>query len=194
MQIQPTRIFHVVKQNQKLRPASRLRCPWLRERCARPADRSTPEAAVMTGYGRGGRERRDILLVEDSLADARLALETFADCAPGWAIIHVRDGASALAYLRDCLGDGGERLPRLILLDLNLPGRSGRDVLAEIKADPALKPIPVIMLSTSTAEQDILHCYALHANAYVAKPVDLVAFQRVAEAIRRFWLETAESV
>lgn len=148
----------------------------------------------MTGCGCGGQQRRDILLVEDSLADARLALETFTDCAPGWTIIHVRDGASALAYLRDCLGDSSERLPRLILLDLNLPGRSGRELLADIKADPVLKRIPVIIFSTSTAEQDILSCYGLHANAYVAKPVDLAAFQRVAEAIRRFWLETAEIV
>jgi CheY-like chemotaxis protein len=147
----------------------------------------------MTCRGNEGRNGRPILLVEDSLADARLALETFADCAPECEIAHVRDSADALAFLRRCLG-GGERMPRLVLLDLNLPGRSGREVLAEMKADPALAGIPVVVFSTSTAEQDILRCYELHANAYVAKPVELEAFQRVAEAIRRFWLETAEIV
>ncbi len=147
----------------------------------------------MTRGGSEGRKGRPILLVEDSLADARLALETFADCAPECEIAHVRDGAGALAFLRRCL-DGGERLPQLVLLDLNLPGRSGREVLAEMKADRALARIPVVVFSTSTAEQDILRCYELHANAYVAKPVELEAFQRVAEAIRRFWLETAEIV
>lgn len=141
-----------------------------------------------------GAIRRPILLVEDNLADARLALETFADCCPDCEIAHVRDGAAALAYLRDCLARSPEALPRLVLLDLNLPGRSGDEVLAEIKADPVLARIPVVVLSTSTAEQDVHRCYELHANAYVAKPVELDAFHRAAEAITRFWLETAEIV
>lgn len=142
--------------------------------------------------GTAGAMRRSILLVEDNLADARLALETFGDCCPGCEITHIRDGASAIAHLRDRLERAPETLPRLILLDLNLPGRSGSDILAEIKSDPALARIPVVILSTSTAEQDVHRCYELHANAYVAKPVELDAFQRAAEAITRFWLETVE--
>lgn len=138
------------------------------------------------------RHSRDtILLVEDNAADAVLAVETFRECWPSGRIRHVRDGTAALVHLRGCLA-GGSELPRLVLLDLNLPGKHGREVLAEIKHDPALAHLPVVVLSTSNAEQDIRHCYALHANAYVAKPVELADFQRVAEAIARFWLEVVE--
>lgn len=134
-----------------------------------------------------------VLLVEDNSADARLAVEAFAECWPGGRIVHVPDGDLALARLRAGIA-GREELPRLVLLDLSLPGRHGREVLAAIRSDRRLARVPVVVLSTSTAEQDILHCYELAANAYVAKPVELGAFQRAVEAMTRFWLETAEIV
>ncbi len=131
-----------------------------------------------------------ILLVEDNPADARLAREAFREIGLADAIRHVPDGVEALAYLRRCAAE--RAWPRLVLLDLNLPRKDGREVLAEIKADPRLRGLPVIVLSTSVAEQDIQQCYALHANGFVAKPVDLEHFEKVARAISLFWLEVAE--
>ena len=141
--------------------------------------------ALATGTG-----TPPILLVEDNPADARLAQEAFREIGLEDAIAHVVDGVEALDYLRRCAER--DAWPRLVLLDLNLPRKDGREVLAEIKADPRLRRLPVIVMSTSVAEQDIRQCYALHANGFVAKPVDLARFERVAEAISLFWLQVAE--
>ncbi len=141
-------------------------------------------------HATGSADPPPILLVEDNAADARLAREAFREIGLEGAIRHVVDGVEALAYLRQC--QGNRSWPKLILLDLNLPRKDGREVLAEIKADPGLRGLPVIVMSTSVAEQDIQQCYALHANGFVAKPVDLEHFERVAEAINLFWLQVAE--
>jgi len=130
----------------------------------------------------------EILLVEDSPADVRLTQEALRD---GKVLNHlsaVSDGIEALAYLRR---EGAYRdapRPGLILLDLNLPRMDGREVLEKIKQDPELKRIPVIVLTTSQAEEDILHSYNLHANCYISKPVDLDQFISVVKSIEDFWL------
>ena len=123
-----------------------------------------------------------VLLVEDDPGDVLMTREAFADSKLHNTLEVVSDGVEALAYLR---GEGGyaERpRPDLILLDLNLPRKDGREVLAEIKSDPALRSIPVVVLTTSKAEEDILRSYKLHANAYVTKPVD---FEQFIGAIRQ---------
>lgn len=99
----------------------------------------------------------------------------------------VRDGVEALAYLRGEGSFAGEPRPDLVLLDLNMPRKDGRAVLAEMKADPALKSIPVIVLTTSTAQRDVLDCYRLQAACYIAKPVQFDDFISVVEAIESFW-------
>jgi chemotaxis family two-component system response regulator Rcp1 len=130
----------------------------------------------------------EILLVEDNPADARLTREALRDAKVQNNLSVVDDGVEALAFLqREGAYDKSPR-PDLILLDLNLPRKDGRQVLAEIKADPDLKMIPVVILTTSTAEEDVLNSYGLHANAYVKKPVDFSQFLRVVQAIEEFWL------
>ncbi|HEX5163846.1 MAG TPA: response regulator [Thermomicrobiales bacterium] len=130
----------------------------------------------------------DILLVEDSPADVDLTREALEDAKVRNNLHVVGDGVDALAFLRreDPYSDAPR--PDLILLDLNLPRKDGREVLAEIKADPALLRIPVVILTTSAAEQDILRSYDLHANCYVTKPVDLEQFITVIKSIENFWL------
>ena len=130
----------------------------------------------------------EILLVEDNPGDARLTLEAFKE---GKVLNHLtvmKDGVEALAYLRREGGYSGARMPDLILLDLNLPRKSGREVLAEIKADERLRTIPVVVLTTSEDEQDIARAYSQHANCYITKPVDLEQFLRVVHSIEDFWL------
>ncbi len=130
----------------------------------------------------------EILLVEDNPGDVRLTQEVFRDGRIHNRLNVVGDGVEALAYLRQ-EGKYAETLPQdLILLDLNLPKKSGREVLAEIKADPILRRIPVVILTTSAAEIDILEAYSLHANCYITKPVDLDQFERVIRSIEDFWL------
>jgi two-component system, chemotaxis family, response regulator Rcp1 len=130
----------------------------------------------------------EILLVEDNPGDVRLTLEVFKDGRINNKLNVVGDGVEALAYLK-CEGKYADALPQdLILLDLNLPKKSGREVLAEIKSDPALRKIPVVVLTTSAAEMDILEAYNLHANCYITKPVDLDQFERVIRSIEDFWL------
>jgi len=130
----------------------------------------------------------EILLVEDNPGDVRLTQEVFRDGRIHNRLNVVGDGVEALAYLRR-EGKYSETLPQdLILLDLNLPKKSGREVLAEIKADPVLRRIPVVILTTSAAEIDILEAYSLHANCYITKPVDLDQFERVIRSIEDFWL------
>jgi CheY-like chemotaxis protein len=131
----------------------------------------------------------DILLVEDNPADVRLTQEAMHDAKVRNTLHVVSNGMEALAFLRQT-GKYGEALhPDLILLDLNLPQMSGSEVLEQIKADEKLRRIPVVVLTTSPAEQDIVKSYNLHANAYVVKPVDLEQFIVVVRSIESFWLE-----
>jgi chemotaxis family two-component system response regulator Rcp1 len=130
----------------------------------------------------------EILLVEDNPGDVRLTREALKD---GKIVnnLHVaEDGVDALAFLRREGKHHNAVRPELILLDLNLPKKDGREVLAEIKADKELKRIPVVILTSSAAEQDIVRSYNLHANCYVTKPVDLDQFINVVKSIEHFWL------
>ncbi len=130
----------------------------------------------------------EILLVEDSPGDVRLTLEAFKD-----AKVHVNlnvasDGAHAMAFLGRQGKHANAPRPDLILLDLNLPKKDGREVLKEIKDSPTLKSIPVVILTTSASEVDVLSSYALHANCYITKPVDINGFLKVVKSIDSFWL------
>ncbi len=136
----------------------------------------------------------EILLVEDNLGDARLASEAFKDGSVRFAsnLHHARDGIEALDFLHR-RGDYANAVrPDIILLDLNMPRKDGREVLSEIKEDPDLKLIPVLVLTTSAAERDILQSYDLHANGYVSKPIDLDEFASVVDSIKSFWFATAQ--
>jgi chemotaxis family two-component system response regulator Rcp1 len=129
-----------------------------------------------------------ILLVEDSPGDVRLTREAFKD-----AKVHINlhvalDGAEAMAFLGREGKHADAPRPDLILLDLNLPKKDGREVLEEIKKNPSLMSIPVVILTTSAAEEDILRSYRLHANCYITKPVDLDGFLKVVKSIDSFWL------
>ncbi|GMV49915.1 MAG: Response regulator rcp1 [Nitrospirae bacterium] len=130
----------------------------------------------------------EILLVEDNPGDVRLTQEALREAKVINNLTIAKDGMEALAYLRRQGPYAHAPRPHLILLDLNLPKRDGREVLAEIKADESLKRIPVVVLTTSQDEQDILKSYNLHANCYVTKPVDLDQFIRVVRSIEDFWL------
>jgi CheY-like chemotaxis protein len=130
----------------------------------------------------------DILLVEDNAGDVRLTREVLRDSKVRNNLIVANNGQEALACLRNQGKFTGTVRPDLILLDLNLPVKDGREVLAEIKADPDLKRIPVVILTTSKAEEDILKTYNLHANCYVTKPVDLEQFVKVVKSLEDFWL------
>lgn len=130
----------------------------------------------------------DILLVEDNEADVRLTQEVLGESKVQNNLIIANNGEEALACLRRQGKYQGSVRPDLILLDLNLPLKDGREVLAQIKADPLLKSIPVVILTTSKAEEDILKTYDLHANCYINKPVDLEQFITVVNYIEDFWL------
>ena len=130
----------------------------------------------------------DILLVEDSPADVRLTREALKEAKVLNTLHVVPDGIAALAFLRQQGQYAASPRPSLILLDLNLPKKDGREVLAEIKQDDGLKLIPVVVLTTSRAEEDIVRSYDLHANAYVTKPVDLSQFLNVIRSFEEFWL------
>lgn len=130
----------------------------------------------------------DILLVEDNPGDVRLIQEALQDGKLLNRIATVSDGQKALAYLRKQGSYAQATRPDLILLDLNIPRKDGREVLAEIKADPHLRSIPVVIVTSSQAEEDILRSYNTHANCYVAKPVDLEKFVAVVKAIEEFWV------
>jgi chemotaxis family two-component system response regulator Rcp1 len=131
----------------------------------------------------------EILLVEDNPGDVRLTQEAFRDAKVRNNMVVVGDGLEAMAYLKQENKYAHAIRPDLILLDLNLPRMNGFEVLDAIKADESLKRIPVVVLTTSQAEQDILRSYDLHANAYVTKPVDLEQFIVAIRAIENFWLE-----
>lgn len=125
-----------------------------------------------------------ILLVEDSLADIELTLEALSGAKVVNKVAVVRDGAAALEHLRD----PETSRPDLVILDLNLPRMSGHEVLAELRADPALKRIPVAVLTTSAAEADVARTYDLGANCFLTKPVDVKQFITVVQSIDDFWL------
>jgi len=140
---------------------------------------------------RNGTTTIQILLVEDNPGDVRLAREAFLEAGTPVEVTAVPDGIEALAYLRREVPYADAVAPDLILLDLNMPRKDGRQTLAEIKQDPALRAIPVLILTTSQAESDIARCYDLHANCYIAKPVDLDQFLSIVQSIERFWFDTA---
>jgi chemotaxis family two-component system response regulator Rcp1 len=130
----------------------------------------------------------EILLVEDNPGDVRLTKEALKEGKVRNNMFVATDGEEALTFLRQQGKYAEACRPDLILLDLNLPKKSGREVLEEIKADPELKRIPVVVLTISKAEQDILKSYDLHANCYITKPVDLEQFIEVVKSIEDFWL------
>ena len=130
----------------------------------------------------------EILLVEDNPGDVRLAQEALKEGKVHNNMRVVADGEQAMAYLRRQGEFAGAPRPDLVLLDLNLPKKDGREVLAEIKGDDSLKTIPVVVLTTSKAEEDVLKAYGLNANCYITKPVDLGQFIEVIQSIDRFWL------
>lgn len=130
----------------------------------------------------------EVLLVEDNPGDVRLTMEALKEAKMHNRVNVVMDGIEAMEFLRKEGKYADATRPDLILLDLNLPRKNGREVLAEIKADEELKCIPVVVLTTSEAEQDILKAYKLHANCYVSKPVDLDQFIKVVRSIESFWM------
>ncbi len=141
-----------------------------------------------THYGR----LVEILLVEDNPGDVRLTQEVFKEAKILNHLNVVGDGVDAMAFLRKEGGYADVVRPDLVLLDLNLPRKSGRDILEEIKGDPALRNIPIVVLTTSRAEQDVLNAYEHHANCYIAKPVDLEQFIDIVRSIGQFWLSIVE--
>jgi CheY-like chemotaxis protein len=130
----------------------------------------------------------EILLVEDNPADVRLTQEALKEGKVRNNLFVARDGVEALEFLRRQGPHANASKPDLILLDLNLPRKDGREVLADIKNDDTLRSIPVVVLTTSSAEADILKSYNLHANCYITKPVDLEQFVQVIKSIDDFWL------
>jgi chemotaxis family two-component system response regulator Rcp1 len=128
--------------------------------------------------------------VEDSKADIRLIQEVLKTSTVPHELIIVRNGMDAMAYLNREGEFSNAIRPHLILLDLNLPRKDGREVLAEIKADPSLKRIPVVVLTTSHNEDDIFHSYELHVNCYITKSRNLSDLFRIVKGIEQFWLET----
>jgi two-component system, chemotaxis family, response regulator Rcp1 len=133
-----------------------------------------------------------ILLVEDNPGDVRLTLEAFKEGKVRNQISVVNDGVEALAFLRREGQYAAAPRPDVILLDLNLPKKDGYEVLAEIKHDPILRRIPVVILTTSEAERDILQTYYMHANCYITKPVDLEQFITIIKSIESFWLNVVK--
>ena len=134
---------------------------------------------------------KTILLVEDNRGDIRLIQEALKKTAAQCDVAIARDGMEAMAYLRQDGEFAGAVRPDLILLDLNLPKKDGREVLAEIKADPSLKHIPIIVLTTSRNEEDIFKSYDLHVNCYISKSRNLSELFKIVRGIEEFWLETA---
>jgi chemotaxis family two-component system response regulator Rcp1 len=134
----------------------------------------------------------EVLLVEDSPGDVRLTREAFKDAKVHINLNVATDGAEAMAYLEREGKYANASRPDLILLDLNLPKKDGREVLAELKESPALKSIPVVILTTSASETDIHGSYEHHANCYITKPVDLDGFLKVVKSIDSFWLSVVK--
>jgi CheY-like chemotaxis protein len=137
---------------------------------------------------RGAVRPVEILVVDDNEGDILLTEEVLREGKILNRVSVARDGVEALAFLRREGAHAGAARPDLILLDLNLPRKDGRELLADIKADPALRRIPVVILTTSKAEEDVLKTYDLHANCYLTKPVGLDEFIGVVRSIESFWL------
>ena len=148
----------------------------------KPQTRMSPTPNASRG------EPIEILLVEDSPDDADLTMDALRDGRVRNRITHVEDGIAAMAFLRREGKYADAPRPDLILLDLNLPRKSGREVLAEVKQDPDLRRIPVVIMTSSDDEKDILAAYNLYVNCYVTKPVDLDQFIGVVKSIEHFWL------
>jgi chemotaxis family two-component system response regulator Rcp1 len=134
----------------------------------------------------------EILLVEDNPGDVRLTLEALKEDGDPSRLSVARDGAEAMEFLRRLGRHSNVPRPDLIILDLNLPKRDGREVLAMIKSDRELKRIPVVVLTTSKAQEDIAVTYNLHANCYITKPIGFEQFITVVKSIKRFWLTDAK--
>lgn len=134
----------------------------------------------------------EVLLVEDSPGDVRLTREALKDAKVHISLHVAADGIEAMAFLERTGTHVDARRPDLILLDLNLPRKDGREVLKEIKESPALRSIPVVILTTSSSEADVLRSYELHANCYISKPVDLDGFLKVVQSIDNFWLSVVK--
>ena len=132
----------------------------------------------------------ELLLVEDNPGDVRLTQEALKSGQVQVNLNVARDGVEAIDFLRQRAAFEGAPKPDLILLDLNLPRKNGREVLSEIKSDPELRRIPVLIMTTSRAEQDVNRAYNLNANCYITKPMDLDEFLRIVKAIEDFWLKT----
>ena len=132
----------------------------------------------------------EILLIEDNPADILLTKEAFKECLHEHNITAFKDGSEAMKYLRRKGEYSGSRIPDLVLLDLNLPKKDGRELLAEIKSDKDICTIPVIILSTSKNDRDIQASYELKANCYICKPVELDSFISIILSIEKFWLKT----
>ena len=135
--------------------------------------------------------RVDVLLVEDSAAQARLAVEAWRETRAAVRLHIAADGEEAMDFLRKRGSYEAAPRPTLVLLDLNLPGKDGREVLREIKGDADLRRIPVLILTTSLAQSDILRAYESYANCYIQKPLDLDGFVETVKSIHRYWIETA---
>jgi len=134
---------------------------------------------------------KTVLLVEDSLGDTRLAIEAFQEANKSVKLRLVRDGLAAMAYLRREGKYANAPRPELILLDLNLPKMGGREVLAQIKAGDSLKTIPTIILTTSTAPEDVEECHKLQADSYLHKPVGFEKYDELLRSINTRWLQSA---
>lgn len=134
----------------------------------------------------------NILLIEDNPADVLLTIEAFRECMSNHNISSVKDGIEALKYLFNKEGYADAVRPDLILLDLNLPRKDGREVLSVIKSDEHLRDIPVLVLSTSKNEEDIINSYSLKANCYITKPVELDHFISIVKSIEKFWFSTVK--
>jgi CheY-like chemotaxis protein len=136
--------------------------------------------------------RADVLLVEDSAAEARLAREALRETRFPVELHVASDGVQAMDFLRRQGQYRDAPTPHLVLLDLNLPRKDGREVLQDIKSDPVLRRIPVVVLTTSQAESDIIRAYELYANCYIQKPLELDGFIEIVKSIHRYWLQMAE--
>jgi chemotaxis family two-component system response regulator Rcp1 len=134
----------------------------------------------------------EVLLVEDSPGDVRLTREALKDAKVHISLHVATDGIEAMAYLERTGMHVSAPRPDLILLDLNLPRKDGREVLKEIKESPSLRTIPVVILTTSSSDADVLQSYHLHANCYISKPVDLDGFLKVVRSIDNFWLSVVK--
>jgi len=138
------------------------------------------------------RNQINILLVEDNEGDIMLTVEALRQAKVRKILKVVRDGAEAIAFLNKEGKYVNEATPDIVLLDINLPKLTGKDVLVKIKSDNALKKIPVVMLTTSSLEEDVLYSYSNYANCYITKPVDIGKFMIIVQSLEYFWIATAE--